>query len=244
MASLSIILPCYNPQLHPDWVAVIMKNMQQIREKIPDCELILVNDGTPADIEEGLKRLTADLQPMRLVSYPQNRGKGYAIRQGVALASAELIIYTDIDFPYEQESLLQLYHLLKAPENDIVIGVKDEAYYRHVPDWRRNISKLLRWLIRNFLSIRITDTQCGLKGIKANARHLLLEGQIDRYLFDLELIYNAEKAGYRILALPVRLREGIAFSSIRTSLLIGELRNFLSIVWASRKAKIKRKTGS
>lgn len=238
--SLSVVLPCYNPHFHKDWVDTIIHNMRQIRQKIPESELIVVNDGTPENIQDGLEEIRHSLENVSIISYEVNRGKGYAIRQGIAKASKELVIYTDIDFPYQHESFLRIYRELNETDTDIVVGVKDEAYYEGVPSFRRYISKGLRWMIRNLLSISITDTQCGLKGFKSSVKHLWLEGSIDRYLFDLEMIYNAEQLHYRIRPLPVKLREGVEFSHVKMNMLTKELKNFLKIVWKSRRNKIRR----
>ena len=234
-AGLSIVLPCYNPQLHPHWVETIVSNMHRIKEMVGDCELIVVNDGTPADIEAGLAAVQEAFGNTRIVSYAVNRGKGYAVRQGIAVASRPLVIYTDIDFPYCHESLVAVYEKLQQPGVDIVVGVKGSEYYNRVPFLRKKVSEALRWMIRHLLSIRITDTQCGLKGFHGELKSLWLNGTIDRYLFDLEMVYNAERQGHHIATLPVVLRDGVQFSPVKTRILMGELRNFLAIARQSRK---------
>src|SRR5690606_1861103 len=138
--------------------------------------------------------------------------------------------YTDIDFPYTIESLVDIYSALKSPEHKIVIGVKDEQYYHSVPVFRKWISKSLRKMITIAFKIKTADTQCGLKGIRSSAKHIWLEGKIDRYLFDLEAIYNATKKNIPIITLPITLREGVSFSKIPIQRLIKEVRNFLTLV--------------
>ncbi len=214
--------------------------MQRIHSEVGGCELIIVDDGTPKDISKELNNIKTSIDQVKIISSNLNMGKGYAIRKGIYQASHELIIYTDIDFPYQHESFMSIYHNLQKADVDIAVGVKEKAYYDGVPFFRKYISKILRWMIKNLLSIAITDTQCGLKGFKKSMKHLWLEGTIDRYLFDLEMIYNAEQQGYQVKPIPVKLRPGVEFSQIKVSILAKELNNFLMIVWKSRWNKIRK----
>ena len=79
-------------------------------------------------------------------------------------------MFTDVDFPYTQDSFMSIWAALEAGEVDIAVGIKDASYYQHLPPARVAISKGLRWLARTFLGISITDTQCGLKGFTRNGK--------------------------------------------------------------------------
>ncbi len=223
---LSIVLPCYNPR--EDWARVVMDNVAFIEQSVGPVEVVVVNDGLTRDLTEDVEFLNVHLKSFRFISYPENKGKGFATRQGLQAATGHLIIYTDIDFPYTRDSFLDLYEALK--HNNIVIGIKDIEYYKTVPLLRKWVSKSLRWMSAKLLNIHITDTQCGLKGMHNSAKEIWLMGKVNRYLFDLEAIYNGEKAGYKIVALPVRLREGVVFSKLKFSILFSEIMNFLFIM--------------
>lgn len=228
---LSIVLPCYHPPTQ--WQEHIIASLTDFEQHYRSYELIIVNDGCHTEAVQDISLLRQHFPLLKWISYPQNRGKGYAIRQGVAEASAPLIIYTDIDFPYTSGSFLDIYHTLLSGNTDIAVGVKDEVYYSKVPWFRKRISKTLTRLIRMLIRISITDTQCGLKGLNAAAKPLLLSGTIDRYLFDLEFIYKAERRKLRLKAVPVRLRDGVQFSAVNWKILFAEAGNFLRI-WRSR----------
>lgn len=215
-----------------------MHSWAAIQALLPEVQLslILVNDGSRQGLQpEDLELLAAALPRFRYVGRAENRGKGYTLREGMALSEAPHCIFTDIDFPYTPESLAAIYRRLQASGADLVAGIKDEAYYRQLPASRVLVSRLLRGMIRLLLRLPITDTQCGLKGFNARGRELFLRTRIDRYLADLECIYLGSRTpGFRMESLPVRLREHVVFTPVRLSILAAEGWNFLK-VWLGRK---------
>ena len=190
-------------------------------------------DGTSeATTKESISFLEQNIPQLKLIRYEQNRGKGYAIRQGVAAAKGDIIIYTDVDFPYSPDSMYKIYEGLKNDESDVAIGVKNDDYYAHVPMLRRIISRFLRFLIRMFLSMPITDTQCGLKGFKRSVAPLFLQTTIDRYLFDLEFVRNCFKSKkYCVRAIPVALNENVHFRSMNYRILLSESVDFIRLLF-------------
>ena len=229
---VSLVLPCYNPP--PGWEQVIHRNYNLLSNHLPEkVELVLVLDGVSANVTDGnLQFLKDHISQLTIVSYAKNRGKGYAIRQGVAKVTGDIIIYTDVDFPYTADSVRAIYERLKEDECDVAIGVKDAAYYTHVPLVRRLISRWLRVVVRTFLSMPITDTQCGLKGFKRNVAPLFLQTTIDRYLFDLEFVRNCYKSKkYRVLAVPVSLNENVHFRNMNFRILLPEMLNFARLLF-------------
>ena len=232
-AGLDIILPCYNPI--SGWVDRVIDSVEKIRSALPEIpiRIILVNDGSSTGVElEHIDQLRKTVPAFKYISYTQNRGKGYALRQGTQAAESDLQVFTDIDFPYEEASLLRLYEQLKSGEADIVAGVRDAEYYKGVPEGRKRISKFLRWMLRTFLNLAITDTQCGLKGFNRKGRDLFLQTRINRFLFDMEYIFLASNdKAISLKGCEVRLKPGIVFSKVRWGILIQEGLNFVSILF-------------
>lgn len=228
---LDIVLPCYNP--HGDWKERILNSSDKLAEELPEVAIryILVNDGSvnppDADSIEELQRSIADFE---YISYPNNRGKGFALRKGIGVSEGQVTVFTDLDFPYELTSLVELYRLLAEKRADIVVGIKDQSYYQHLPPFRVKVSRFLRFLSRNFLRIPITDTQCGLKGFNSKGREIFLGTTIDRYLADLEFIFLASRTkNVKMIAHEVRLREGVTFSKVNLNILLKEGINFMRI---------------
>lgn len=209
-----------------------MEQYHAIVEKLRvQVEIVLVNDGSTANISDAdINTLMQSIPAFRYISYAENKGKGYALRKGIAEAQADIIIYTDVDFPYSVDSLVAIYDTLHKEGYDVAPGIKDKNYYTQVPPLRRYISQLLRNLIGLFFRLPFTDTQCGLKGFKKNVQPVFLSTTIDRYLFDLEFIRMLYRKGYKVKPVPVSINDNVVFRRMNYKLLFPELVNFLKIV--------------
>lgn len=224
------MLPCYNPQ--PAWVERVVSQYAALQSTLAtEIEIVLVNDGSTTEVaDEDISNLRQVIPLFQYISYTQNRGKGHALRQGVAKASAPIVLYTDIDFPYSVDSIAAVYHCLQNEQADVAAGVKNNEYYAKVPPMRRYISKILRGMIGIFFSLPVTDTQCGLKGFNLKGKQVFLDTRIDRYLFDLEFIHAAHKKGLEIMPIKVALNDFVVFRQMNYSLLFSEVVNFIKIV--------------
>jgi glycosyltransferase involved in cell wall biosynthesis len=225
---LSIILPCYNPR--EGWIQNIIANYQNIASFTTDFEIIIINDGSTKNFDITTANNSFKVYPnIRLISYPVNSGKGYALRKGVAAGTGQLYIYTDIDFPYTQNSFKNVFDCLLSKKYNVVTGTRDSEYYKNLPAARIMISKFLRFLIRSFLGIPVDDTQCGLKGFDEEGKHIFLNTSINRFLFDLEFIFLAARKKLSIIPINVRLNEGVQLSVMPWRILLHEGGNFLKI---------------
>ncbi|MFK7795929.1 MAG: glycosyltransferase [Aureispira sp.] len=233
--NLSIVLPLYNPL--PDWSDTIIDSIRAIKERLPQLvlQLIIVNDGSKSIVlENDVLAIESLVNDFQYINYTQNRGKGYALRQGIAVVRHELCIYTDIDFPYTIDSFVALFERLQTANWDVVVGIRDANYYKQVPAFRKFISKILRFFIKLLLRIKITDTQCGIKGFNTKGRSIFLHTNIERYLFDLEFVFlSSNNKGVKITSIPVALRPEIVFSKINLRTLITESRSFLKLLFKS-----------
>ena len=228
--SLSLVLPCYNPP--PGWEKIVVESVRSIALKTgAQIQLIIVNDGSTRNTEaEKEAFISASLDNFEWVSYTQNKGKGYALRQGVAKATHELIIYTDIDFPYDETSFLHLYSTLKEG-HDVVPGHRGKEYYAKTPFLRKIISKFLRWSLKSFLRLPTDDSQCGIKGFNKKGAAVFVDTRIDRFLFDLEFIKLASKRKLKIQTARVELKPDVVFSHVSAKILLREALNFFKVLY-------------
>jgi len=229
--SLDVIVPCYNPPA--DWESALVARFVEFRAAVSDLfdtvELTVVNDGSPRNATElNFNRLKNILPVAKVVSYAVNRGKGYALRQGVAASLADFQLVTDADFPYTIESMRRVAEVLRQ-QGGIAAGNRDTAYYDRVPMFRRWLSKTLRWVLRNLLRQPVDDSQCGLKGFDQAGKALFLQTTIDRFLFDLEYLMLAN-GRVEVTPVPVQLREGVVFSKVGMRVLATEGKNFLKLL--------------
>lgn len=229
-AQLCIVVPCFNPS--EAWGISFANRYRELTDRLASLpvsvSLTLVNDGYPNGARPAvLDQLPSLLPGMHLVSYEENRGKGYALRQGIAASEGDFYLITDADFPYTLESMAAVVeHLLQV--GGIAAGNRDLAYYAHVPQFRKLLSKSLRWMLRNLLQLQVTDSQCGLKGFDRAGKAIFLETTIDRFLFDLEFLLLAKKRVH-VDPVPVELRPGVVFSKVGWKILATEGRNFLNL---------------
>ncbi|UKN00608.1 glycosyltransferase family 2 protein [Paracrocinitomix mangrovi] len=231
--SLSIVLPCFNPP--EGWAEQVVKSMdiigRELTNEINSLGLIIVNDGSNKNFTaEDQNKIKAAVQEVEFVSYSENRGKGYALRQGVAKAHSDIIVYTDIDFPYEEKSVVAVAREL-LNGNEVVLGHRGKDYYENTPWFRKVVSKTLRWVLKTFLRLPTDDSQCGLKGYDQNGAKVFLDTKIDRFLFDLEFIKLAAKRKKKIGLVTVHLKPNIVFSKVNLKVLIREFGNFLRVLF-------------
>lgn len=232
---LSLVLPCYKPQT--GWAERVIYYYKRIQQSLPDTELylIIVNDGTTSKLlDKEIQKLKLEIAKFRYYSYLTNKGKGYALRYGIARAVTSCVIYTDIDFPYTTESVCKVAGLLE--NNDVVIGIKNNDYYKSVPFRRKKISKWLQRMISFFFPAIITaDTQCGLKGLKGKAKDIFVATQTNSYLFDLEFIVGiSNNPDISATVREVQLRNNVKFSGISIFTLSRELLTFFKIVFTRK----------
>lgn len=230
--SLDIVVPCFNPR--PGWEIILGDAINRIKTQLPEGVLnsvIVVNDGSTNGVTETtIENLISKCSEMKLIEYPQNKGKGFAVRAGVKSSDAELQIYTDIDIPYVEESIIEFYKLLADDTADVVVASRGDSYYNSLSAFRRILSKSLRWLNGLLFGLKIKDTQGGLKGFNTAGREVFLKTTVNRYLFDLEFIQKASKAKLRLKALDVQLKPDIILPSPSPMILLKELHNFISLL--------------
>lgn len=211
---------------------MVLARIAEIRLKMPghEFEVIVVNDGSTNAACQNEKQKISESN-VRLIEYTPNKGKGEALRTGVKAASGDLIVYTDIDFPYTIDSVRSIIDKLMNERKNVVIGIKDASYYEHVPPFRKFISKLFRSFIRMLFRIPTDDTQCGLKGFDRRGKEVFLKTTINRYLFDLEFVFLASRdKNISIATHEIKLREDVEFRKMNFGILRNESWNFLKIL--------------
>lgn len=231
---LHLILPCFNPI--KDWEIRVCQHLESLQLILSDISIepILINDGSVVGVEQKhIVYIKERIPAIQMIEYSENQGKGFAVREGFKLATAEYIIFTDIDFPYIEADFVKLFRKLQNEEVDILVGIRQADYYQQTPWYRAAISRLLKFFIGKFLNVKITDTQGGLKGFSQKGRQILLKTTVNRYLFDLEIIKLASNTiGIKMEAMPVELRKDVQFASLSWVILKREFFNFVKIYFS------------
>ncbi len=240
---MSIVLPCYNPKT--GWHFQVAKQYQEIRKNLPadiQIELIVVDDGSSVPATPAARRFLARRCPhFKYIKYKYNMGKGYAVRKGAKAAQGPIVIYTDIDFPYNVSDFCKVYEILRSGHAELVMGKREANYDQHLSPMRRLASNACNYCNKTLLNLPYKDVQSGLKGMNAVGRELLLKTTINRFLFDTEFIWLANSySNIRIKALPVSLRGGISFTSMPSSVYINETGNFCRLFIKDKLLLLRR----
>ncbi len=225
---IDIIIPCYNPS--GEWTQNLLQSYEDLKIKSEDIfSFILVNDGSKAGItNQNIEWLKSKIDRFNYLSYDKNRGKGYAVRYGMKHSKSDIAIFTDIDFPYGVDSIVQMISSIKGG-SDLVLALRDNSYYNNISTSRRIISKFLKFSIKSFFRIPYSDTQGGLKALSKEGKNRLLNTTIDRYLFDLELVKACSKNELKIDGIACELKPEIELTSVGFSILKNEFSNFIKI---------------
>jgi len=223
-AQIDLVLPVLNPSL--GWLDQVMESHKQlVTASGSNARLIIVDDGS-ADLKEELKLKDSGIT---LIKLPVNQGKGAALRKGFEIADAPIVLFTDIDFPYEIDSMV---NVIRSIENgaDVSLGYREDDYYDRVPLFRKMMSESFRFVLKTILRFPITDTQCGLKGMNQRGKAIFMQTQINRFLVDMEFIKRAVNTkNLRIEPVVVQLRDDVVFSKMGIRVILSELLNFLRI---------------
>lgn len=165
--SLSVFFPAYNDA--PSLPALLDKTFAVLPRCAGDFEVIVINDGSQDATGEVLAELRRKYAPhLRVVTHPENRGYGGALRSGFAAATKELVFYTDGDGQFDPGELPRLLERM-TPEVGLVNGYKLQ---RHDPWHRVWIGKVYNSMARLLFRIRIRDIDCDFRLIR---RRLLEE---------------------------------------------------------------------
>jgi len=234
---ISIVLPCYNPK--DGWEDTIINCYNALLKQISttfSTELMVVNDGSIKEINEDIiKNISSKCQDFSYIKIPQNRGKGFALRYAIAKCESDYIVYTDYDFPYEIDNIIETIYLLHRNKLNIVVGTRDLNYLKSLPLKRRIISAALSLANHIFFpKMFIMDTQSGLKGFDQTGREVFMKTSINTYLFDTEFVNMASKIkGLRIGKINLQLRNGVSFSKMTNKVLREELFNYFKLILKS-----------
>jgi dolichyl-phosphate beta-glucosyltransferase len=170
-------------------------------------EVIIVDDGS---IDHDKTRNFALANNCIYLKNEVNIGKGAAVRKGMLNAKGKYRIFTDADIPYEPDAIDTFIKYLDFKEFDMVVGDRtlgDKGYYSEVNSLRSWASRVFAFIVGRFIAGGMFDTQCGIKGFKAEAAEDIFSvSRINGFAFDVELFYIALKRNYDIKKIPVKLR--------------------------------------
>jgi len=225
----SIIVPAFNEASRLEESLPILLDYAKRSE---GAELIVVDDGSTDETSTVVARLAnRGAVRVRCIRYEQNRGKGHAVRVGLLAARAPIAVFTDADLSTPISELPKLLTPIVSGKSDLTFGSRalDRALIGvHQPRLREIGGQVFNLLMRAGTGLPFQDTQCGFKAFRMSVCRPIVEAAtVDRFGFDVELLYVAHRAGLRLQEIPVRWdhRDGSKVSVRRDSLrMIEEIR--------------------
>lgn len=197
--SCSVVVPCYNEA----------DNIRECISRIPDLglwrEIIVVNDGSTDNTDGIVRELIKNRNSVRLISYGENRGKGYAVNRGWQEAKGDVLMMLDADCTTPPEELI-LFHDAMEKGAEFINGTR-LIYPREkksLPFLNRLgvafFSHLISWITQK----RITDTFCGTKVFLKKYKVCF---DIKEFLWgDWDLFFTAARYKMKMVELPVHYK--------------------------------------
>src|SRR5215213_8323624 len=185
----TVLLPAYNEG------AALPHVLDELGEYLDESyEVLVVDDGSNDDTASVAKRY-----PVRLVQHASNRGKGVAIRTGIAEAQGENVVIMDADATYPVPAIKEMVDLLD--DNDLVRGIR-ESEAENMPV----VNRFGNWLFNKLLAISHglegTDHLSGLYAIR-RSEAVRLGTEARGFDIETEIGIKAKARGLREATIPI-----------------------------------------
>lgn len=216
---LSIIVPAYKQE------STIKKDLESIKDTLEaglgadyDYEIICVVDGRLDGTEEEAKKIKSP--KIRIYSYEENKGKGYAVRCGMKKAKGDLISFLDAGMDISPKGIMMLMAHMDWYGADIIVGSKKHPVSRvNYPLLRKILSFGYHFGVRILFGLNLGDTQSGIKIFKREVVEKILPRLLVKtYAMDIEMLAVAKYLGFeRIYEGPIEVTFNKLTSAIKWS---------------------------
>jgi len=217
---LSIVIPAYNE------AARLPGTLRALGERIGGSatEVVVVDDGSEDSTAAVAEAASSEALPITVIRLPHNRGKGAAVRAGVAATTGDVVLYMDADLATDLTGVDDLLAHLAAA--DVVVGSRAVAGARvhNTTALRTVMGRTFNGLVRVITRLDVHDSQCGFKAFSGDVARLLFAlSEVDGFAFDPEVLVMARILGYRVTEVPVDWTAvgGSSVRPVRDSLVTG-----------------------
>jgi dolichol-phosphate mannosyltransferase len=201
---LSFVIPAYNEEESIETALGTLDGV--VKDKRSPYEIVVVDDGSRDKTLSRAIKYASRNGHVKVISYTQNEGKGYAVRTGFMRTKGDVVVFADSDMDIDLSTVSKYVDALE--NGDIVVATKWHPDSRvDMPLIRRILSHGFNVLVRILTGANLKDTQVGLKVMKKSAfANIFPRLCVKRYAFDVELLAVANLYGLRIVQLPTQLR--------------------------------------
>jgi len=215
--ALSVIVPAFKQE------KTIKKDLEAIDTALKeglgtgyDYEIICVVDGELDKTKQEAERIKSP--KVQVYSYPENKGKGFAVRYGMARAKGDLISFLDAGMDISPKGIMMLMTHLNWYNADIIVGSKRHPVSRvNYPFLRKILSYGYHLGVRILFGLNLSDTQSGIKIFRREVVEKILPRLLVKtYAMDIEMLAVAKYLGFdRIYEGPIEVTFSKATSTIK-----------------------------
>ncbi len=193
---LSVIVPCYNE------AGTIRELLAQVQAIRLDKEIIVVDDCSKDRSAEIVQEVAAADPRVRLHRQPRNRGKGEAIRSGLALARGDIVVIQDADLEYDPTDYYELVRPIVEGKVNVVFGSRFMGRHTGMYFWNAMGNKFLTFLTNLLYNAWISDMETCYKVMRTEImRSLDLQG--NDFRIEPEIAGKVLRLGFRICEIPI-----------------------------------------
>ena len=201
----SLVIPMYNEK---SIIADTAKTLSDyMSAHFEDYEILFSNDGSKDGCDEIVREL--NLPNVRVTGYPNNQGKGCAVRTAVLEAKGDIVMFTDADLAYGTDVIARVAEkFAENPDADVVIGSRNLSKdgYEGYTLMRKIASKMYIKVLCIAGGFKLSDSQCGCKAFRGEAAQKIFSRcEVNGFAFDFEAILWATKLGKKIVETPVKI---------------------------------------
>ncbi len=202
--SLSLVIPVYNEEKRIGKTFDALFDFSR-HHMFADLEVVFVNDGSRDSTLDKIRNFSASL-PVRVISYQENRGKGFAVRRGMLEAKNDYVLFLDADMSTPLSEINLFLPYIRDHE-DVIIGSRkiQGARVRKYQPWHRRMMGEVYTALANYITkAGVSDFTCGFKCFSRQASRKVFENaKIDRWSYDAEILFLARKFNLRIIEVGV-----------------------------------------
>jgi glycosyltransferase involved in cell wall biosynthesis len=194
--TLSVIMPCYNE------ASTLETILARVRAVDLDKEIIAVDDCSRDETFAILQREAARDPRLVVVRHPTNRGKGAAVRSGLAQARGQIVVIQDADLEYDPQDYYRLVTPILEGKVDVVFGSRFMGNHTGMYFWNAIGNKGLTFLTNFLFNCWLSDMETCYKVMRTEImRSLDLES--NDFRLEPEITAKVLKQGHRIYEVPV-----------------------------------------
>jgi dolichyl-phosphate beta-glucosyltransferase len=201
---LSVVIPAYNEEERLP--STLNRVGRYFDSRNISYEVIVVDDGSTDRTREVAEQAHTAFPQLKAISNGSNRGKGYAVRNGFLHAAGKHVLVSDADLSSPIEEYEKLERGIEGFDGAIGSRAMPESDVFQRQSFFRELSgKFFNIMVRVFMGLRFRDSQCGFKLFERSRFVEVFEKvESNGFAFDVEVLYLAERAGLKVIEVPVR----------------------------------------